>query len=116
MIIVDVGDNWECPFCGSHQAVTDSRVDLQTDKIESDERVLGETALIVNSVVCANNACKQLTLAVELRKATRKFVSGGASWEFRECIGEWRLRPESNAKQFPDYIPEPLRKAYLEAC
>ena len=29
---------------------------------------------------------------------------------------EWQLKPQSSAKPYPDYIPEPIRKDYEEAC
>lgn len=29
---------------------------------------------------------------------------------------DWQLRPQSNAKPFPPYIPAPIREDYEEAC
>ena len=44
-----------------------------------------------------------------------EFGQGGI-WTPSEVIKSWRLIPQSDAKVFPDYIPQPIREDYVEAC
>jgi len=65
-------------------------------------------------IVCPNDKCKEHTLAVSIYEYplnTRK-----TNREKGDLIKSWNLIPPSQAKVFPDYIPEAIRCDYLEAC
>lgn len=65
-------------------------------------------------IVCPNAECEEFTVKADLKRAgtsdhVRYFATG-------DPIAEWQLRPQSQAKPFPSYIPEPIRADYEEAC
>ena len=105
---------WTCPYCGRPTTLTEhnytfgqSRIDIEVS--EHGEKIgLGYTA-----IACPNPTCKKLTLTVEL--TTGDYQPGGG-WRKSKEIHSWDLLPESSAKPQPDYIPEPLRDDYIEAC
>ena len=62
-----------------------------------------------------NPQCKKLILKVSLRE----LVVSGQNKRFNDIADpkkSWNLLPESLAKPQPDYIPEPIRQDYKEAC
>jgi hypothetical protein len=63
-------------------------------------------------IVCPNPDCREYALIVSLHDHRPI----GNSWEDLEAKQVWRLRPESIAKPYPDYIPAPIRQDYIEAC
>ena len=63
--MVSVGDNWNCPFCGHAQVVIDPRVTKRMETLYLKGWKLGEPKIELVAVVCANEACKQLTLTAE---------------------------------------------------
>ena len=65
-----------------------------------------------NLFVCPNPACKEFTLTVSLFGL---FAYAG-SWQKAALRQSWRLIPPSNAKVYPDYIPQAIRDDYIEAC
>ncbi|MEH6808814.1 MAG: DUF4145 domain-containing protein [Hyphomonas oceanitis] len=72
----------------------------------------GWVGLEHTAVGCPNAECRKLTLVVMLRPA--KHVNG--TWKYQEPIEVWPLLPKSRAKPQPHYIPEALRRDYVEAC
>lgn len=80
--------------------------------INNDEGEFGKTGLATETVVCANRACRRMSLRVALGER----VFRQDSYVPRELFHEWVLLPESSAKPVPDYIPEAIRQDYVEAC
>lgn len=39
-----------------------------------------------------------------------------SNWDKGTVIQEWQLLPESEAKVLPDYVPQPIKEDYYEAC
>lgn len=99
---------WTCPFCGRDTTITglNHQEDDAVLKLQND----GFIARAV-FVVCPNPKCREFTLAVGLHKAT--FAYG---WARGARLAEWRLVPPSDAKVYPDYVPEAIRNDYQEAC
>jgi hypothetical protein len=113
-VMPNVGDNWKCSYCGHAQVIDRKRryEQLQTISVEGWSK--GNAAYYVEAIVCANEECKKLSLAFTLcrhdgydRNSNAKNV---------RPVHDWRLLPSSSAKPQPDYIPEPLRCDYEEAC
>lgn len=101
---------WICPFCNRHATITEHNqstgaADIQADNFDRTKRIMGIYTR------CPNDKCHKYTLRV---------VTGDSVWERGHARIEkpksWQLIPESNAKPFPEYIPEPIRKDYEEAC
>ena len=110
-------NNWECPFCHSKQAVTDSRRFGQWHVLSDRSSSLGSTAAALLGIVCSNDACRELTIFFSWCNADIGiFTSGYTIERYGEFIESRRLRPESSAKPQPEYIPEQIRQDYYEAC
>jgi hypothetical protein len=66
----------------------------------------------MQAITCPNPECREYMLTATLSHA--KDAPNG--WVAGKFIKSWRLRPESEARPFPAYIPAPLREDYEEAC
>jgi hypothetical protein len=108
------GQNWRCPYCGRDQVVLNERRSKDLDAIDNDSSARGPIAFLVETIACANEDCRRLTLTFALYKRLGRPTYG--EWKFGEHIDRWQLWPESFAKPQPDYIPEPIRQDYTEAC
>jgi hypothetical protein len=64
-------------------------------------------------IVCPNPECREYSLQADLHSLV--IMPNGPDIE-EALLGEWILRPDSNAKPMPDYIPESIRNDYKEAC
>jgi hypothetical protein len=103
--------NWTCPHCDRKTTINNSDFHSHEDEMTINN---SEGCRILKNewIVCPNVECKKITLTVILYEYNWKHPE----WKKGEIITKWRLLPNSYAKQFPDYIPEPLRIDYLEAC
>jgi len=104
--------NYTCPYCGRHTTITNPNQYTHWRKIDIEKSVHGDVGFGISCVTCPNKDCHQLVLVAQLTKAR---ISGG-SWEKSSMLKTWRLLPESEAKVLPDYIPEPIKEDYYEAC
>jgi len=60
-------------------------------------------------IVCPNAQCREVTLDAELYVTSFEGAKG-------ELLNSWKLRPQSSALVFPDYVPIAVRQDYQEAC
>jgi hypothetical protein len=60
--------------------------------------------------VCPNSKCRQQTVSLNV------FEYNPSNGQLGKIVYSWHLKPESEAKPFPNYIPEQLRNDYQEAC
>ena len=104
--------SWTCPFCNRVATVTKYDINDGTF-ILFDESKHGIVGISFESTRCPNTDCREVQLKI-LFNEHKKQPSGRHS--LRRHIGTWALRPESNAKTQPDYIPKPIRDDYNEAC
>lgn len=106
--------NYTCPYCGRHTTITNPNQYSHWRKIDIEKSTQGDVGFGISCVTCPNRECQQLVLIAELTKARYVQHSG---WErSNSVIKTWRLLPESEAKVLPDYIPEPIKEDYYEAC
>ena len=106
--------NWTCPYCRRDQAVTELQFSLQDHYIHNPQSVHGPVCLVVQTIRCANEQCRELTLSCSLNKAR---LDGAGKYQAPlDTIHSWRLLPESAAKPQPDYIPRHIVEDYAEAC
>jgi uncharacterized protein DUF4145 len=109
----DVDENWKCSYCGHAQAITPQRYDAQSWSLAIEGWEVGKAAYYVEAIVCANTECRKLSLSLGVGKHAGYQNSKPV---LSEIVGYWTLLPASSAKPQPDYIPEPLRRDYEEAC
>jgi hypothetical protein len=65
-------------------------------------------------VVCPNPECRKFTFTLEMRDLT--ITTSGPDKIGETILKRWSLIPPSSAKVFPDYVPQPIREDYEEAC
>jgi endogenous inhibitor of DNA gyrase (YacG/DUF329 family) len=104
---------WKCPHCGHPQTVTDSNhhydYSLQSNGGPTKEGVF----FVHRSVRCLNPECQKLSLSAWI--ADQKLVAG-IGIRPGKPIHTWHLLPDAASKVQPDFIPQPLRDDYYEAC
>jgi len=110
--MVRVGDNWKCPYCGHAQVIAGERFREDDEEFNLQGWKHGQPVLVYTLVVCANNACRELSLDVAL--GTFKRTTSGT--EYSGPGKSWTLLPPSSAKPQPNCIPQPIRDDYYEAC
>lgn len=95
---------WTCPYCGRDTTITNSYYRIEGDYygVKTPE---GYQRAIHEFVVCPNPDCEKFEFTISLLDS-----------KTHRLIKRWRLVPPSDAKVFPDYIPQAIRADYLEAC
>jgi hypothetical protein len=107
---------WTCPVCQRDQVlITNRNVHSDWHILKVGETVHGLLAVEIDSIRCANAKCNELALQAKLVKVKQSPGGGYEQVEGGE-VQRWQLRPESMARPQPDYIPQPLREDYEEAC
>lgn len=103
--------NWTCPHCERAVTISSGRVttDRHTLYIEN---VDGRRTLWSRFIVCPNPECKKFTLTAALYESAH--TSQGE--RLLNKLEGWNLVPNSKAKTFPSYIPQPILDDYREAC
>lgn len=106
--------NWICPHCNRAQTVVDNRYSRAVSGVGLSDLAEGTLAFERTSIGCANPDCRKLTLTVRVGADNGK----NTDWQVNptKVIFSRRLLPEGAALPQPDYIPEPLREDYYEAC
>jgi hypothetical protein len=72
----------------------------------------GDLGIVTQVIICPNNECKEYSVNSFLYKAQ---YNGGYGLKGKH-VHHWPLRPQSAAKPFPSYIPQPILDDYDEAC
>jgi hypothetical protein len=108
-----VNFNWTCPYCNRDATITASNFSSSTFYF-NDGNKDGLLALISSSITCPNDDCKEYTISSLLYKATKDRIGNNQVTETR--LMDWRMKPNSSAKPFPDYIPNVIISDYNEAC
>lgn len=98
-----------CPYCGMVMSVNDHTRSVQLPSFES--------ACGINSPTMAKNY-KDSTIGIEFYKCPNCgeytiYATGRGDAVKNVCVP---IRPQSAAKQYPEYIPQPIREDYEEAC
>lgn len=101
---------WTCPYCNrpcTIGAKDDTYVLDHTDFINSE---YGFYTFYLQVVTCPNKECRKQTIHLVIS------FSDASGLHKKTPIFSARLVPETNAKQFPDYIPKAILEDYREAC
>ena len=106
------GVNWTCPFCNRPQTLTEHQLGSVTGCFWVPGNKHGPIGLRGEAIVCANPGCNDVTLTVKL---TNGAVAQNGQYHPKSVV-ETFSRPSSSSKIQPEYIPEPLREDYYEAC
>lgn len=103
--------SWTCPYC--RQLATITKENISGDlHVFNQKNKLGQIGIHTFVTVCPNSKCKEFTIKAALYK-----VDYRDGWKTTgEPLLNWNLKPQSEAKPFPDYIPAPILQDYEEAC
>lgn len=105
--------SWKCPYC-QHAATISAANLTHAEKVIQNGGKDGALKLTAQSITCPNSACREYSLSAQLFKEIPNLSS---SWDWEETpILTWKLRPQSSARTFPDYIPAVILADYTEAC
>lgn len=106
--------SWTCPYCGRHATVTDENREVICEHINAHNKD-GDLLITMTVTVCPNPACKEYAISATLHKT--QFHTTYLRWSpIGDPLLTWTLRPQSDAKVFPAYIPAPILEDYKEAC
>ncbi|MCC8936882.1 DUF4145 domain-containing protein [Bradyrhizobium sp. Arg68] len=109
----DLNENWNCPYCGHAQVLNEKRVRQGWMRQRLEGWKHGMPAMHTLFIVCANDDCRELFLEATVAPFED---TAGNSFTVHAPVGHWKLFPPSSAKPQPDFIPQPIRKDYFEAC
>jgi len=107
--------NWTCPHCNFRQTVTDERYDQGLTHLGLYKQTDGALTLEKTAIGCVNPDCGKTSLTVRIGTAHR-LQGGGHRIDEKRIVFDQSLIPQGTANPQPDYIPEPLREDYYEAC
>jgi hypothetical protein len=111
--------NWRCPFCnhdaivhdGSEGTITQFSHGFQHGNKHGGQYVKGTV------IVCPNSACLEYSINLELGGLQVVANPVGRAPVVKQILKKtWQLIPDSTARVFPSYIPQPLLADYREAC
>lgn len=108
----DERTTWRCPYCNQFATLDHNKDVYASERDLFDDTDEGHVALMLWGVRCPNHECLKLSLNAGLWTAKGHYQN----LELNELVQSWNLRPQSSAKPQPEYIPEPLREDYNEAC
>jgi hypothetical protein len=103
--------NWICPHCEHAVTISGSRFSVSRHTLYI-ENAIGRHTLTTSFIVCPNPECKKFTLTASLHQSE----SAGDKERLLSKIEGWSLIPASASKHFPEYVPQPIREDYKEAC
>lgn len=104
-------NSFVCPYCNQPTTITSPDKFYNWTKLEINKPDKGEIGYGVYAITCPNTKCKKLYLQFILTGAKYEF-----NWQAEKIIQKWQLLPESHAKIMSNYIPEPIKQDYYEAC
>jgi hypothetical protein len=107
---------WTCPYC-QRNATIESHGTSSREHIFNNGNILGLLGIITEVIVCPNPVCREYAIFAALFPATEGSHRDYISAEDRKNpILTWDLKPQSSAQTMPEFVPEPIKKDYEEAC
>ena len=109
--------SWECPYCKRITTIDKHNIHF-SDNFLPELNVEEDTGFNVQTknIICPNHQCKNISIYVSVFKAKRIYRNGYHQITNEQFIFGKMFFPDKDIKQYPDYIPEPIRKDYEEAC
>ncbi|MDO8385077.1 MAG: DUF4145 domain-containing protein [Polaromonas sp.] len=103
---------WTCPYCNQIATLLEENRSHDQHTFTKGNKD-GQLTLYTTVTVCPNNECKEYTIYAGLSKS--RYMRGNFEY-IGEDLQTWQLKPQSEAKPFPDYIPDVILADYKEAC
>ncbi len=106
--------NWNCPHCERAVTISSSRITTDTHTLRI-KNVVGRRTFWSSFIVCPNPECEKFTLTAVLYESVPNPTNSSYD-KLLKKLEQWDLVPNSKAKTFPAYIPQPILDDYREAC
>src|SRR5215472_1405790 len=108
---------WRCPFCGQLATMQNHDVSSDTHVFRVPNKLGAAVGLRSTIMRCPNQECHQIAITAELNEFELGRGPQTPQWVPKSpSLQAWLLRPEARCRQLPDYVPEPIRNDYHEAC
>ena len=105
---------WTCPYCNRNATITDSNYSSDYHVFEHNNKD-GDLWLETTVIVCPNKDCKEYAISASLFKPF--YSQHHREWRASDqALLHWNLKPQSQARVFPSYIPRAILEDYEEAC
>jgi hypothetical protein len=65
-------------------------------------------------ISCPNPGCREITISASLHPYGSP--PGGGTYEVGTAIHKWQLIPSARMRVLPEYVPQPIKDDYKEAC
>ncbi|NIC39340.1 DUF4145 domain-containing protein [Halomonas desiderata] len=104
---------WFCPFCQHKSILTSVNTSQKSHDFNCHNKHKVELRLTTKIKVCPNPACREYAIEAFLSQLVWNGDNGGYA---PKLIERWKIRPSGSAKPFPEYVPQPIREDYEEAC
>lgn len=117
-LLIDVDCfSWECPHCKRMTTINTHNIHLSNNFLQdiNADRGTGYNVQTKN-LICPNFQCKKISVYVSVYRAREIYSNSSYKIINEQFLFGDRFYPDKNIKQYPDYIPEPIRKDYEEAC
>jgi len=105
--------NWNCPYCNHASTITYLNHSTNSHFFEMGNKD-GDLGFWSSVIVCPNDECKEYTIEANLYNVI--MMPNSQKAPFGAPLIHWQLRPQSQAKPFPLYIPQQILDDYREAC
>ena len=108
--------SWICPFCNQMATITSQNTSENSHTFNNASKD-GTVSLESSVIVCPNPKCREYVIAARLfRHNFEQNAFGNGQLKDYTRLEDWQLRPRSNAKPFPGYVPKAILADYKEAC
>jgi hypothetical protein len=101
-----------CPYCNRPTTIQANDYDRTFFAVDPSGKDTGKVGYTAESIICPNPECKKTTATI------RQFnivLNSTGSWVLQKQLRRWNLMPRSQARQYPDYVPQAIREDYEEA-
>lgn len=105
--------NWSCPYCNRDATITDVNYAYELHYFDNDNKD-GPLAIKTEIITCPNIECREYIITASLHKTY--YQPGLGRQIVNESLTCWPMKPNSLAKQLPNYIPKAIIADYEEAC
>ena len=103
--------NWTCPYCNRDSTITGNNYSASIHNFDDNNKD-GHLGILTEAITCPNDDCKEYTITGTLKRARYN----PNLQLYGPALITWKMRPQSFAIPLPDYIPEPVKNDYEEAC
>lgn len=100
---------WCCPYCNHNATITGLQHSVSNHYFNCNNALETDLLLKTMVTVCPNLDCREFEISAILGTKTPRGSIGNQ-------LMSWRLKPDSNAKPLPSYIPKAIVEDYREAC